>query len=84
MKIFCLFDKKAGEYSCLSVYPNIAMFTRSLAPEVNSDNPRNLLCTNAADFDIFCVGEIDSKSGIISPDHQFIMCCSDLKETVAK
>lgn len=82
MKIFCLYDKKSGEYSCLSVYPNIAMFTRSLAPEVNSNNPHNLLTTNSADFDIFHIGNIDVKSGVIDPKHEFIMCCSDLKEKV--
>lgn len=80
MKIFCLFDKKSGEYSCLTLYPNYAMFARSIMPEVNSDNPHNLLATNSADFDIYCVGTFDVRSGEIEVCHEFIANCSELKE----
>lgn len=80
MKLFCLFDKKSLEYSCISCEKNVQMFERSLAAQINNARPNNLLYTNASDFDIYCIGEFDPKTASIVPSFEFIRNCSELKE----
>lgn len=80
MKAFCLYDKKSGEYSCLSLYPNFAMFRRSLLPEVRSTNPHNILAGCPEDFDIYQVGEFDPQTAVFTSDIKFMCNCLDLKE----
>lgn len=82
MKIFALYDKKSAEYFALSVYPNFAMFKRSVYPEVNSTNPHSNLANFPEDFDIYCLGEFDPKTGSISPSAEFVANCLDLKKEV--
>lgn len=82
MKIYCLFDKKACEYSCVTVERNQAMFERSIAQQINLPKPNNLLYTNSADFDIYCLGEMDNGTGIIISDVKYIRNCSELKQEV--
>lgn len=80
MKLFCLFDKKSCEYSCVSVEKRVEIFERSLAAQVNNPRPNNLLFTNSADFDIYCLGTFDPCTGAICSDVKFVRNCSDLKE----
>lgn len=82
MKIFCLFDKKSGEYSCISAEKNLAMFERSLAQQINNPRSTNLLYTNAVDFDIYCLGEFDPQTGNIISSVSFVRNCNELKEDV--
>lgn len=82
MKIFCLFDKKSCEYSCFSPERNQAMFERSLSAQINNARPNNLLYTNTADFDIYCLGDLDNQTGVIVSNVKFIRNCSELKTEV--
>lgn len=80
MKIYCLYDKKSGEYSCIGLYVNRATFERAVASQVNAPGSSSLLATNSSDFDLYCIGSFDVKTAEIVPCHEFICCCNDLKE----
>lgn len=79
MKIFCIFDKKSGEHFGFSVWPNVEIYKRSLHADVNDSNPRNLLASHPSDFELFCLGDFDVKSGEIQYAREFLCNVSDLK-----
>lgn len=80
MKLFCIYDKKSGAYQSIVAYPSPGALERDIALVVNDAHSRTLLYTNAADYDLYMIGEWDVKTGEISPAHQFIRCCADLKQ----
>lgn len=83
MKVFAMHDRKSGEYFGISVWPNEELYKRSLVADVNDPNPRNLLSNHPADFDLFCLGTFDQKSGSIVSDISYLCSCSDLKRKEA-
>lgn len=79
MKIYAIFDKKGKSYSCVNTAINDDSVVRVLHNEVNSNNPVSLLCTNSADFDLYCLGDLDLRTGVISPDVTFVLNLGTLK-----
>lgn len=79
MKIFAMFDRKSGEFFGICTWKNSALYMRSVAPVVNDPNPQNLLHSNSADFDLYCLGDFDQKSGEITPTFEYICSAADLK-----
>lgn len=80
MKVFAMFDKKSGEYFGICTWKNAALYCRSVTPVVNDSAPQNLLYSHSADFDLYCLGEFDQKTGELISAVEFICSASDLKE----
>lgn len=78
MKIFAMFDKKSGEYFGICLWKNSALYCRSVSPIVNDPNPQNLLHTCPTDFELYCLGEFDQRTGEIISALEFICSASDL------
>lgn len=53
---------------------------RILAMQVNHDAPDNVLNSNPADFELYCVGSFDTETGLVSilPAPVSIVSCADL------
>lgn len=64
MFIYTIYDKKACSHSSQFITINDATATRSFARLVN-DN-RSDVCQFADDFALYCVGELDINTGIVS------------------
>lgn len=81
MNIYAIYDKVAGAYFQLSLWKNDALYKRSLMALANDPNPDNLFSHHAADYQLFCLGQMDEKSGVIIPESRFVCNASDLKES---
>lgn len=80
MKVYALFDKKSGSYFSLACWKNDDLYKRSLYSIVNSPVPENLFATHSTDFELFQLGLLDEKSGLLTPDLRFICSAADLKK----
>lgn len=77
MKIYSIFDRKAGYHSSVTCYENDDLFKRAVSDLVNAKGI--LLSTHADDFDLYSLGEFDSKTGVVSPEMTFICGAASLK-----
>lgn len=78
MELFCMYDKKAGQYFGIALHKNEALYLRSLSPLFKSTVPDNLLYHHSSDFECYKLGTFDEKSGLIVPEVTFIANVSDL------
>ena len=82
MKLFLysVEDKVAGTFTPLSSFENDALATRAYKAAVNNVKGDSIMCTNPGDFALYRLGEIDVKTGEITPCKEFVINLNDLKE----
>lgn len=80
MKLYCFYDRKAADFFNVFTAVNDECAKRNITPIVNDSNPKNNLSHFAADFDLYALGDLDTKSGILTPACDFICSLVDLKE----
>lgn len=62
-KIYCIHDRVANEvFGPVMVLPNDAVAIRTFRDALFQPSS-----TNHADYDLYCVGTIDTESGVINP-----------------
>lgn len=78
MNVYAIYDKKAGQYFGLTVHKTDETYVRTLTPILKSDIPDNMLYHHSSDFEVFCLGTFDEKTGLIVADLRFVYNVSDL------
>lgn len=68
MRLLCaIVDRLAESVGPVMSYPAPAAAIRSFG-DVASD-PQTLLSKHVADFDLLCLGELDDRSGVVTPNN---------------
>lgn len=70
MNIYAVKDIKAQLFNAPFFQSNNVTALRTFAMEVNRSEPNNVLHTNPEDFELYCLGEFDNASGVITPAHK--------------
>lgn len=78
MNLYCLFDRKGLEHSCIQCLINHDIAKRSVAAVVNNPDKSTLLAVCPGDFELYCLGSFDTKTGVIVPDRVFLCNCAEL------
>lgn len=81
-ELYVLFDRKTNQYLGLSLQTSYATYQRQLYADLVDSNPRNQLAVYCADFDIYCLGTLNIKTGVITPKCEFIDNCADLRNRI--
>lgn len=77
VKVFALFDRKAREFGAPLTAANVDTMKRELQRNVGEGS---LLHKYPEDFDLYCLGEMDTETGVILPDTP--QCVALLKEVL--
>lgn len=78
MKMFSLFDKKAGVFYTPFFNDNEATALRAVKAAVNAD-AHSVLTDNPEDFELYVHGDFDQKVGLTACEKTPICCLVDLK-----
>lgn len=78
-KIYCIKDNLKGQYDNIMLEVNDGLALRTIKNCVN-DEKCGLLFTNTSDFSVYSLGSVDSDTGIIDSNVEFVINCIDLKE----
>lgn len=83
--IFSVYDRAASIYGTPFYSHNKQTAVRSVAAEVNRDDPTSTLSTAPADFDLYELGEYDQDTGRFTTfdTPQFVSSCSALVQQTA-
>lgn len=79
MKLFAVKDILANEF--IQVFPHQSVETakRELSAVVNNKS-QSLLYQFPTDYQLFCIGEFETKTGLLTPSLDFECLLADLKK----
>lgn len=80
MKLYCLYDRKSGEYFAVSMYKNDVIAKRDFSGYFNFLPPTSPVRRFPGDFDVYLIADFDDRSGVITPNYQFICSLVDCDE----
>ena len=80
MKLYAIKDKGAG-FTQIFTAPNNYAAQRMLTDTVNAPQP-SLLTQYPGDFSLYCLGDLDQDTGVISPKTDFIIEAVNVKKNV--
>lgn len=78
LKIYCIKDNLKGQLDNATLHINDGLALRQFSNWIN-DKGMGLLASNTADFSIYCLGTLETETGVITPKVDFICHCIDLK-----
>lgn len=78
--IFTIYDRAASIYGTPFYSHNKQTALRSVAAEINRDDPSSTLASSPADFDLYELGEYDQDTGRFETfdTPQFVFSCTQL------
>lgn len=77
MKLYSIKDVKAG-FMTIMLFKNDALAKRAYASGLKM--PESMLSHNPEDFELWCLGEYDQDSGIITSDVRFVCNANSVGE----
>lgn len=78
LKVYCLKDNKAGEFAQPFFAQNDAIAHRLLDSSVNGRKDTDLYL-HSSDFELWALGEFDTKTGELKSDVKYLECCVDVR-----
>lgn len=79
-KIYSIKDTVTGNFSSITTAPLDGVIIRDLSNILKNGEKTNELVLNANDKALYCLGEYDVDTGLITSDVKFVMNLSELKE----
>lgn len=76
LKLFSLKDSKTGSFQPIHCFPHVEEALRTFAVVVC--DPKTTIFQYSQDFDLYCVGEFDVFTGIVTPEVSFIANCKQI------
>lgn len=80
LKLYSVKDNLKGELDNITPFPNDGLALRYFTNLILDPNA-GLLFKNTGDFAIYSLGILDTATGIITPDVEFVVNCIDLKNS---
>lgn len=78
MKLFSLFDSKAGAFNRPFAAPSESFAIRLFADQVNKGD--DTIKSHPGDFDLFVVASFDEETGIVNPDKRQLINGAECRE----
>lgn len=76
--LFSLKDTKAGEFAAPFTCPNDNVALRLLDSSVNGNHDTDLY-RFSSDFELWKLGDVDSKTGVITSNVVYMASCADVR-----